>query len=135
MKTVHKTFIFLTILLTSSAFAQDTTVQSTQAHDHSTMNHSRHKEATVTQPKAKPTADCENTITVRVDGLVCDFCARALEKVFNKHDEVENIKVDLNQGTVLVKLKPKQNLDEATLTKVITDSGYNMKSIQRGCDA
>jgi len=40
------------------------------------------------------------TVTVKVNGLVCDFCARALEKIFSKQDSVENIEVDLTTKMV-----------------------------------
>lgn len=74
-----------------------------------------------------------NTVNVKVNGLVCDFCARALEKVFSKREEVSGIKVDLNNGNVLVNVKPGNNIDDATLTKLITDSGYSVTGINRGC--
>ena len=35
------------------------------------------------------------TIYAYVNGLVCDFCARALEMTIGKKDEVESINVDL----------------------------------------
>ncbi len=77
---------------------------------------------------------CEDRIDVTVDGLVCDFCARALEKVFGKRDDVATIKVDLDHAEVMVGMKSGQTMDDATLTQLITDSGYNIRSIERGCD-
>ncbi len=76
---------------------------------------------------------CENTINVKVDGLVCDFCARALEKVLGTRDDVNAIKVDLDNGLVVVDMKPSKTIDDATLTKLIMDSGYNVRDIQKGC--
>lgn len=76
---------------------------------------------------------CADTINVSVNGLVCDFCARALEKVFSKQDAVSGIKVDLDKGLVTVTMKPNQTIDDETLTKLITDSGYNVTNIQNGC--
>ncbi len=76
---------------------------------------------------------CENQIQVAVDGLVCDFCARALEKVFGKRDDVNAIQVDLNQGKVLIDTLPESNLDDTTITRLITDSGYNLVAIDKGC--
>lgn len=79
-------------------------------------------------------AVCEDTINVKVSGLVCDFCARSLEKVFMKRGDVAGIKVDLGKGSVAVAMKSGLTIDDATLTKLITDSGYNVSAIQRGCE-
>ena len=79
-------------------------------------------------------ASCEDTINVKVDGLVCDFCARSLEKIFLKRDDVAGIKVDLAKGLVVVAMKPGLTIDDTTLTKLITDSGYNISAIGRGCE-
>ena len=76
---------------------------------------------------------CEDTINLKVNGLVCDFCARSLEKVFLKRGDVAGIKVDLGKGSIVVAMKPGSTIDDATLTKLITDSGYNIANIGRGC--
>ena len=78
-------------------------------------------------------AKCEDTINVKVNGLVCDFCARALEKVFGKRDDVEGIKVDLDNSNVVVTMKQGKTIDDETLTELITDSGYNVTAIDKGC--
>ena len=77
---------------------------------------------------------CEDTINIKVNGLVCDFCARSLEKVFLKRSDVAGIKVDLGKGLVAVAMKPGSTIDDTTLTKLITDSGYNVNVIERGCE-
>lgn len=68
---------------------------------------------------------------VAVNGLVCDFCARALEKVFGKQEEVNAINVDLDTKIISVSFNEGQNLDDDTITNLITDSGYNVESIDR----
>ena len=75
---------------------------------------------------------CEaNTVTVHVNGLVCDFCAQALKKVFSKEDAVDHISVDLDNSVVTVYQKDGQTIDNATLEKLVTDSGYNVTGIDR----
>ena len=69
------------------------------------------------------------TITVKVNGLVCDFCARATEKVFAKEKAVEKIKVDLDAGLVTIIIKPNQTMDDATIKTLINNSGYDVVSI------
>lgn len=70
-------------------------------------------------------------ISVKAKGLVCEFCAKALEKVFLKRKEVSGISVDLTTKEILVNLKEGQSLDDAVLTELITDAGYNIESIDR----
>ncbi len=72
------------------------------------------------------------TIYADVDGLVCDFCARALEKVFSKQEAVESITVDLDEKTITIHFNEGQKLDDATITQLITDSGYNVREIRHG---
>jgi copper chaperone CopZ len=69
------------------------------------------------------------TITVRVNGLVCDFCARATEKVFGKQDAVESIKVNLDAGLVTILTKANQKIDDATIKQLINESGYDVVKI------
>ncbi len=71
------------------------------------------------------------TITVGVNGMVCDFCARALEKVFAKQDAVESISVNLDEKTVLVNVKDAETISDEDVTKLINDSGYDVRSITR----
>ncbi len=82
---------------------------------------------------AKAAETCNNEIRVEVNGLVCDFCARALEKVFYKQENVTDINVNLDDGLVIVGMKPDTTLEDETLTKLITDSGYNVRNILEGC--
>lgn len=70
-------------------------------------------------------------ITVKVYGLVCDFCAQAIEKVFMKQEAVEGITVDLDNFLVTIDLKDGQTIDDDTVTRLITDSGYTVNEIIR----
>ena len=100
--------------------------------------HEHNHEGQVVEPSAVSNdmgnAACEDTVNIKVSGLVCDFCARSLEKVFLKRGDVAGIKVDLGKGSVVVAMKPGLTVDDATLTKLITDSGDNVSAIQRGCE-
>lgn len=71
-----------------------------------------------------------SSVTVHVSGLVCDFCARAVEKMFGQKDEVSVVKVDLDKKTVAIDFKDNQSIDDKTITTLITDSGYNVISIE-----
>lgn len=70
-------------------------------------------------------------IHVDINGLVCDFCARALEKVFSTEDSVGSISVDLDSKVLTVNLKEGQTIHDDRLTELVQDSGYNIESIRR----
>lgn len=98
--------------------------------------HEEHKHDELAQTKQVPGTEgavCENIIKVQVNGLVCDFCARALEKVFGKRDDVSGINVDLDNGNVSIAMKNGKSIDDKTVTDLITDSGYNVVAIDKGC--
>lgn len=77
-------------------------------------------------------AMASQSVTVHVNGLVCDFCAVAIEKVFGKRDSVQDVTVDLNDKIVAIKIKDDHQMSDEEITKLITDSGYNVESIERG---
>lgn len=70
-------------------------------------------------------------VTVKVNGLVCDFCARSIESMMKKRADVDGVHVDLDKGEVHLKLKDDSKLDDPTLKKLITDSGYLVTGIDR----
>ncbi len=74
----------------------------------------------------------EGTIKVDIYGLVCDFCARALEKVFSKEDAVEGIDVDLDTKVVTIHLNAEYSLSDNVIKQYIIDAGYNVEEIHRG---
>ena len=71
------------------------------------------------------------TAKVSVNGLVCDFCARALEKVFSKQDAVSDIDVNLDTKIITINFVDGQTLDDETVAGLIADAGYNVQEITR----
>lgn len=74
----------------------------------------------------------KGTITADVEGLVCDFCARAVEKVFLKQAEVDSININLDDKKIEIYLKENKTMDESIVKQLIVDSGYNVKEIRYG---
>ena len=72
-----------------------------------------------------------DTIKVSVNGLVCSFCATGIEKTFKAQPAVAQIVVDLEHKLVTIDTKPKQMMDDATITKLITNSGFSVTGIER----
>ena len=73
-----------------------------------------------------------STVYAFVNGLVCEFCARALEKTIGNQNEVESIKVDLRKKVVIVKLFDGKSLKESKLISLINDAGYDVTEIRYG---
>ena len=74
----------------------------------------------------------ENQILkISVNGLVCDFCARSIEKLFSKKESVESINVDLEKMLITIYLKKGKNINNTTVTMLIKDSGYDVTEINR----
>ena len=71
------------------------------------------------------------TISASVNGLVCAFCATGIEKTFKAQDAVAEVKVDLASKLVTIHTKPQQTMDDATVTKLLTDAGYSVTHIGR----
>ena len=83
---------------------------------------------TVTKSQEK----LENEVlSISVNGLVCDFCARSIEKLFSKKESVKSINVNLEQMLITISLKKGKSLNDDIITKVITDSGYDVREIRR----
>lgn len=70
-------------------------------------------------------------IKAKVNGLVCSFCATGIEKTFRKQPAVENVKVDLSTKLVTIETKKNQDIDDATITKLVGDAGYTIVNIIR----
>lgn len=78
-----------------------------------------------------PVAHASETAFVKVNGLVCDFCAQGIKKVFGKKDAVQNVAVNLTEKLVTISFKPKQSMDDATIRELITGNGFTVVAIER----
>ena len=74
-------------------------------------------------------AKSQGDVEVVVNGLVCDFCAQALNKTFRKQPAIKDIDVNLETKIVTLYYQPELSLNEATIRQLITDSGYNIEAI------
>lgn len=86
----------------------------------------------IAQSETPETVASEATmLTVNVKGMVCDFCARAVTKVFGKNEAVEGVHVDLDSGEIHVGLKPGMSLTDAEVEQLVKKSGYALVSVVR----
>ena len=77
------------------------------------------------------TAAPAETIKATVNGMVCGFCATAIEKTFRKQPEVKSVNVDLNNRLVTLTTKEGQALDDGRIAHLLKNSGYSVVKIDR----
>lgn len=78
---------------------------------------------------AGPASVLANTITAKINGMVCAFCAQGIEKKFKSEDSVKDVKVDLDAKTVKIDLKTGAKMSIEKIKKIIVGAGYEVQSI------
>jgi copper chaperone CopZ len=71
------------------------------------------------------------TIEMKVNGLVCGFCAQGIEKTLRKNPATADVVVSLENRLVAVATKEGQDIPDSDLTQALKDAGYDVKSITR----
>ena len=71
-----------------------------------------------------------NVAVVSVTGMVCDFCARGIEKTFKKDKSVLAIDVDLAKGKVLVAYEKSREIDFDEIKNKILINGQNATDLE-----
>ncbi|MBM0104736.1 heavy-metal-associated domain-containing protein [Steroidobacter sp. S1-65] len=71
------------------------------------------------------------TIEMKVNGLVCSFCAQGIEKTLRKNPATQDVLVSLENRLVAIVTKDGTDIADADLRKALTDAGYDVKAIER----
>ena len=66
------------------------------------------------------------TIEMKVNGLVCGFCAQGIEKTLRRNPATADVVVSLENKLVAVATKDGQDIPDADLKKALTASGYDL---------
>jgi hypothetical protein len=112
-----------------------------ESHDHSAMTHDHGdmgmKAATITHTDEISAALANGGAPVVVDvlGVVCDFCATAMNKIFSKRDEVAAIYVDLDKKTLSLVINDGSDLSDTQIEKLAKQAGYRIAAIRRDSEA
>lgn len=72
-----------------------------------------------------------DTIEMKVNGLVCGFCAQGIEKTLRGNPATSDVFVSLEHRLVAVATKEGQDIPDDELRKALTESGYDVKTIER----
>lgn len=82
--------------------------------------------------KASATAPARSgMVTVKVNGMVCDFCVQALTRTFKKEGAVDGFHVDLTSKEIHMTFKSGQSLNDARIRALVTKAGFNVVGIAR----
>ena len=116
-------------------------------HDHHSQeadsSHTSHNGHNATSgPVLTRTEDIESAlaqggepIVADVLGVVCDFCALAMNKIFGKRDEVAAIYVDLDTKALSLVLVPGTSMSDQTIADLAVQAGYRIADVRRGTEA
>ena len=108
-----------------------------ESHDHEAMSHDHGdmgmKAATITHTDEISAALANGGAPVVVDvlGVVCDFCAMAMNKIFSKRDEVAAIYVDLDKKTLSLVINDGSDLSDKQIENLAKQAGYRIAAIRR----
>ena len=114
-------------------------------HDHQEADsgHTSHDDhSPASGPALTRTEDIESAlarggepIVADVLGVVCDFCALAMNKIFGKREEVAAIYVDLDTKALSLVLVPGASMSDQTIADLAVQAGYRIADVRRGSEA
>ncbi len=78
-----------------------------------------------------PAAFAVTTIKAEVNGMVCAFCAKGIEKKLNALPQKQAAFVDLKSRVVALQLKEGEDVSNEAFSKVIQDAGYSVAKLER----
>ena len=71
------------------------------------------------------------SINVKVDGMVCAFCAQGIEHLFGEEPSVEKVHVDIDKGEVQLTTHEGKDLSDARIKELVGKAGYDAGAIAR----
>lgn len=116
-------------------------------HDHGEMEHASsastgthpgsdaHVRLTKTEDISAALAQGGEPIVADVMGVVCDFCALAMNKIFSKREEVAAVYVDLDTKALNLVLTPGATMSDETIAELAVQAGYRIAAVRRGDEA
>ena len=144
-----KIFFLIALFFPSIAWSSEISTEPGEGHDHSDSrmhshdhhSHEGHLHETLVDGKElevdperfdkfiEGLADTQIAV-VSVNGMVCDFCARGIEKTFKKDKSVKRVDVDLSRGKVLVAYNNSKVIDFEDIKLKIVSNGQNATDLQ-----
>ena len=133
MKNFYLLFVMIAAVYTS---AQDHQMHDMEGHNHEGHLHDTMVDGKLLEVNAERFDDFvlglegKQVAIVSVSGMVCDFCARGIEKTFSKDKTVLKLDVDLSGGKVLIAFDKDKNISFEDIKKKILSNGQNATDLQ-----
>ena len=118
--------LFLTILSINFIYSDEDQHMHQHSHNHDVYVQGEKLE--VDEKRFKKFLDGlsnSQVAVVNVNGMVCDFCARGIEKTFVKDKAVKRIDVDLERGKVLIAYTREKEINFVEIKNKILANGQN----------
>ncbi len=80
---------------------------------------------------ALPLSSFGGVVSIKVSGMVCSMCAQGIQKKFSSESSIRALKVDMEKKIVTIETHDGKDIGDETITKLITEAGYNVASIER----
>ena len=71
------------------------------------------------------------SVRLKVNGMVCPFCAYGLEKRLGEIASVDAVLIRISDGLVQIRTKENQELTDVVLTDAVKKSGFSLIEIER----
>ena len=131
MKKILLALFITSLLVWAEEGSMDMHHHSHEGHLHDTMVNGKNLEVNAERfDKFMEGIIDMNIAIVSVQGMVCDFCARGIEKAFLKDLNVKKIDVDLDSGKVIIAYSKSIEIDPDLIKKKILMNGQNMTDLQ-----
>ena len=128
-KNMYKFIIITTLFISNNLYAMD------KMHDHNSRQHDHDSHVAVDGAKTKLDDAMYNkfvsdlgssqVVIVDVNGMVCDFCARGIEKTFYDDNLVKRVLVSLETGKVLIAYDNAKKVDFGEIKNIFLSNGQS----------
>ncbi len=71
------------------------------------------------------------SVRLKVDGMVCPFCAYGLQKRLEEIASIDAVLIRISDGLVQIRTKEDQELTDEALTDAVRKSGFSLREIER----
>jgi mercuric ion binding protein len=71
------------------------------------------------------------SVRLKVNGMVCPFCAYGLEKRLGEIASVDAVLIRISDGLVQIRTKQDQELTDEVLEDAVKKSGFTLTEIER----
>ena len=71
------------------------------------------------------------SVRLKVDGMVCPFCAYGLEKRLEEIASIDAVLIRISDGLVQIRTMEDQELTDEALTDAVKKSGFSLTEIER----